>query len=160
MAIIVSNAISPSPSSACVNGVDRMSFFLAGIRSAFGPLVAALLADEKLSQRNIGCVLNLGGPAGLLGELPGGELLHAPSSERFLIAPGGTMVAVSALVIAHWPNRPVVFAALMLQGLTGGLSVQLSRRSAKVQSVVTSFCSTARGHRREYIGRAHSANCC
>jgi hypothetical protein len=31
------------------------------------------------------------------------------------------MVAVSRLVIAHSPNRPVVFAALMLQGLTGGL---------------------------------------
>jgi len=59
--------------------------------------------------------------AGLLSQLPGGELLDATRSKRFLIALGGTMVAVGAFLIALWPNRPVVFAVMVLQGLTGGL---------------------------------------
>src|SRR5262249_48321107 len=33
----------------------------------------------------------------------------------------GIVVALSALVIAVWPTLPVVFAALILQGLTGGV---------------------------------------
>jgi MFS family permease len=61
------------------------------------------------------------GFAGLLSQLPGGELLDATRSKRFLIALGGTVVAVGAFLIALWPNRPVVFAAVVLQGLTGGL---------------------------------------
>jgi MFS family permease len=57
----------------------------------------------------------------LLSQLPGGELLDTIRSKRFLIALGGIMVAVSALAIALRPTRPVVVAALVVQGLTGGL---------------------------------------
>src|SRR5260370_16982623 len=65
--------------------------------------------------------LTVGGLVGLLSQVPGGELLDANRSKRFLVALGGIVVAVSAFVIALWPSRPVVFAALVLQGLTGGL---------------------------------------
>ena len=34
---------------------------------------------------------------------------------------GRAVVGVSAFLIALWPNRPVVFAVVVLQGLTGGL---------------------------------------
>src|SRR5712671_6008026 len=122
MAVIASSdAIGASPSSTSLNGLDGTNFFLAGMQSGFGPFVAVLLADEKWTQQNIGFVLSLGGFAGLLSQLPAGELLDATRSKRFLIALGGTVVAVSAFLIALWPNRPVVFAALALQGLTGGL---------------------------------------
>jgi MFS family permease len=116
-----SDAVGPFPSSVSLNGLDGINFFLAGMQSGFGPFVAVLLADEKWSQENIGFVLSLGGAAGLLSQLPGGELLDTIRSKRFLIALGGIMVAVSALAIALRPTRPVVFAALALQGLTGGL---------------------------------------
>jgi MFS family permease len=56
----------------------------------------------------------------LLSQLPGGELLDASRSKRFLVALGGIIVAASALAIALWPSLPVVFAALVLQGITGG----------------------------------------
>src|SRR5258705_9371918 len=122
MAVIASpDAIGASPSSTSLNGLDGINFFLGGMQSGFGPFVAVLLADEKWTQQNIGFVLSLGGFAGLLSQLPAGELLDATRSKRFLIALGGTVVAVSAFLIALWPNRPVVFAALALQGLTGGL---------------------------------------
>jgi MFS family permease len=115
-----SDAIDASPSSTSLSGLDGVNLFLAGMQSGFGPFVAVLLADEKWTLQNIGFVLSASSLAGLLSQLPGGELLDATRSKRFLVALGGIMVAVSALVIALWPSLPVVFAALVLQGITGG----------------------------------------
>ena len=72
----------------------------AGIES----FVAVLLADEKWTQQNIGFVLTVSGLAGLLSQLPGGELLDASRSKRFLVALGAIVVAISALVIALLPS--------------------------------------------------------
>jgi MFS family permease len=116
-----SDAIDLSPSSASLSGLDGINFFLAGMQAGFGPFVAVLLADEKWTQQNIGFVLSVSGLAGLLSQLPGGELLDASRSKRFLLAFGAIVVAVSALVMALWPTLPVVFSALVLQGLTGGV---------------------------------------
>src|SRR6201984_3579695 len=116
-----SNAIDLSPSSTSLSGLDGINFFLAGMQAGFGPFVAVLLADEKWTQQNIGYVLSVSGLAGLLSQLPGGELLDASRSKRFLVAFGAIVVAVSALVLALWPTLPVVLAALVLQGLTGGV---------------------------------------
>jgi MFS family permease len=122
MAVIAStDAIGASPSSTSLHGLDAINFFLAGMQAGFGPFVAVLLADEKWTKQDIGFVLTVGGLVGLLSQVPGGELLDASRSKRLLVAVGGIMVAVSALVIAVWPSRPVVLAALVLQGLTGGL---------------------------------------
>jgi MFS family permease len=122
MAVIASSdAIGAPPSSTSLHGLDGINFFLAGMQSGFGPFVAVLLANEKWTQQDIGFVLTVGGLVGLLSQVPGGELLDASRSKRFLVALGGIVVAVSALVIALWPSRPVVLAALVLQGLTGGV---------------------------------------
>jgi MFS family permease len=91
------------------------------MQAGFGPFVAVLLADEKWTQQNIGYVLSVSGLAGLLSQLPGGELLDVSRSKRFLVALGAMAVAVSALAMALWPILPVVFAASVLQGLTGGV---------------------------------------
>jgi MFS family permease len=116
-----SDAIDLSPSSTSLSGLDRINFFLAGMQAGFGPFVAVLLADEKWTQQNIGYVLSVGGLAGLLSQLPGGELLDISRSKQFLVALGAIVVAVSALVMALWPILPVVFTASVLQGLTGGV---------------------------------------
>jgi MFS family permease len=115
-----SGALDISPSDASLSGLDWLNFFLAGMQSGFGPFVAVLLASEGLTQENIGFVLSAGGFAGLLSQLPGGELLDATRSKRFLVALGAGVVALSALAIAFWPKLPVAFTALVLQGLTGG----------------------------------------
>jgi MFS family permease len=116
-----SNAIDLSPSGTSLSGLDGINFFLAGMQAGFGPFVAVLLADAKWTQQNIGFVLSVSGLAGLLSQLPGGELLDAIRSKRFLVALGAIVVAVSALLMALWPILPVVFAASVLQGLTGGV---------------------------------------
>src|SRR4249919_486156 len=122
MAITASpEAIDVSPATTSRNGLDWVNFFLAGMQAGFGPFVAVLLADEKWTQQNIGFVLSVSGLAGLLSQLPGGELLDASRSKRLLVALGAIVVAVSALVIALWPILSVVFVALVLQGLTGGV---------------------------------------
>src|SRR6516165_1816919 len=116
-----SDAIDLSPSSTSLSGLDWVNFFLAGMQSGFGPFVAVLLADEKWTQENIGLVLSIGSFVGLFSQIPGGELLDLTRSKRFLVALGASVVAISALAIALWPTLPVVFAALVLQGLTGGI---------------------------------------
>src|ERR1700731_1428663 len=90
---------SPSPSHASLGGLDGVNFFLAGILAGFGPYLAAYLADQKWTQENIGFVLTASGLAGLLSQLPGGELLDTVRSQRALVALGASMVAVTALVI-------------------------------------------------------------
>ncbi len=116
-----SHTIDLSPSRTSLSSLDGLNFFLAGMQAGFGPFVAVLLADEKWTQQNIGYVLSVSGVAGLLSQLPGGELLDSSRSKRFLLALGAIVVAVSALVMALWPILPVVFAALVLQGLTSGV---------------------------------------
>ena len=103
-----------------MRGLDAVNLFLAGALSGFGPYVAAFLAEQNWTQPEIGFVLTAAGFAGLLSQLPGGELLDAIRSKRFAVALGATMVAAGALIIAVWPTFPLVLAALVLQGVTGG----------------------------------------
>ena len=103
-----------------MRGLDAVNLFLAGALSGFGPYVAVFLAEQKWTQQNIGFVLTAGGFAGLLSQLPGGELLDAIRSKQLVVALGAIMVAAGALIIALWPSFPLVLAALVLQGITGG----------------------------------------
>ena len=114
------DAIEPSPSGASLRGLDGVNLLLAGALSGFGPYVAAFLADQNWTQQRIGFVLTAGGFAGLLSQLPGGALLDAIRSKRIAVALGAGMVAAGALIIAVWPSFPLVLAALVLQGITGG----------------------------------------
>ena len=113
-------AIGPSPSGASLRGLDGVNLLLAGTLSGFGPYVAVFLADQNWTQQRIGLVLTAGGFAGLLSQLPGGALLDAIRSKRLAVALGAGMVAAGALIIAAWPSFPLVLAALVLQGITGG----------------------------------------
>lgn len=116
----LSDAIEPSPSDASLRSLDAVNLLLAGALSGFGPYVAVFLAEQDWTQQNIGFVLTVAGFAGLLTQLPGGQLLDAIRSKRIVVAIGATMVAAAALIIALWPSFPLVLAALVLQAITGG----------------------------------------
>jgi MFS family permease len=116
----VADAIEPSPAGASLRGLDGVNLFLAGALSGFGPYVAVFLADEKWTQQGIGFVLTAAGFAGLLSQIPGGEMLDAIRSKRIVVALGAIIVAAGALIIALRPTFPLVLAALVLQGITGG----------------------------------------
>jgi MFS family permease len=114
------DANEPSPSRSSLRGLDAVNLLLAGALSGFGPYVALFLAEQKWTQQNIGFVLTAAGLAGLLSQLPGGELLDAIRSKRLVVALGAITVAAGALIIALWPSFPLVLAGLVLQGITGG----------------------------------------
>ena len=103
-----------------LDGLDRVNFFLAAMLAGFGPYVAAYLASANWPRAEIGLVLSAGSVAGLLSQLPGGELLDKVRSKRAVIAIGTGIVIVSALLLAFWPSLPLVFIGLVLQGVTGG----------------------------------------
>src|SRR5262245_58947702 len=113
-------AAGPLPSNVSLSGLDGVNFVIAGMLAGFGPYVAAYLADHGWTPQNIGFVLTASGLAGLLSQLPGGELLDIARSKRAFVAAGAAIVAISAIIISFQPSFPLVFTALMLQGITGG----------------------------------------
>jgi MFS family permease len=109
-----------APSAQSLRALDGVNFFVAGILAGFGPFVAVFLGEQAWSQEEIGLVLSAGAVAGLLAQLPGGELLDAVQSKRLVVALGTVMVGLGALIIALWPAFAPVSVALVLQGVTGG----------------------------------------
>jgi MFS family permease len=110
----------PLPSSVSLGGLDGVNFVIAGMLAGFGPYVAAYLADQGWTPQNIGFVLTASGLAGLLSQLPGGELLDIVRAKRAFVAAGAAIVAISAIIISFEPSFPLVSTALVLQGITGG----------------------------------------
>src|SRR6516165_8508665 len=88
-----------SPTTASLYALDAVNFFLAGVLAGFGPYVAVYLAEQHWTQENIGLVLSAGALAGLLGQVPGGELLDSTRSKRVIVALGVLMVALSAMIL-------------------------------------------------------------
>ena len=101
-------------------GLDGVNFFLAAVLAGFGPYIAAYLAERNWAQTDIGFVLTASSIAGLLSQLPGGELLDKIHSKRAVIAVGTCIVMLSALIIALQPRLPLALVALVLQSATGG----------------------------------------
>ena len=116
----VSDTTDPSPSDASLRGLDAVNLLLAGALSGFGPFVAVFLAEQDWTQQNIGFVLTAAGFAGLLTQLPAGQLLDTIRSKQLVVALGATMVAAAAFIIACWPSFPLVLTALVLQAIIGG----------------------------------------
>ena len=118
---LTSTAADLSPSPASLYGLDGINFFLAGVLAGFGPYVAVYLADQKWTQDRIGFVLSASALAGLLSQVPGGELLDTIRSKRAIVALGVLVVALSAMIIEFQPTFPLVLIGLTLQGITGGV---------------------------------------
>jgi MFS family permease len=89
--------------------------------AGFGPYVAVYLADQKWTQEKIGFVLGASALAGLLSQVPGGELLDTTRSKRGIMALSVIVVALSAMIIEFRPTFPLVLIGLTLQGITGGI---------------------------------------
>jgi predicted MFS family arabinose efflux permease len=94
-----------TPSRRSLLALSWLNFFLAGMQSGFGPIAAAYLAAQQWTARDIGFVLSIGGIAGLVSQVPGGELLDAVRTKRLLIAIGVISIALSTLLFRLWPSR-------------------------------------------------------
>jgi MFS family permease len=118
---LTSTATDLSPTTASLHGLDVVNFFLGGVLAGFGPYVAVYLADQEWTQEKIGFVLSASALAGLVSQVPGGELLDTIRSKRTIVALGVLVVALSAMIIEFQSSFPLVLIGLTLQGITGGI---------------------------------------
>jgi MFS family permease len=97
-----------APSPASLRGLDWFVFFLADVQTGFGPFVAVYLTAQAWTQTDIGLALTIGGLVALAGQMPGGAIVDAARSERFVAAVSVGAIAASALALALAPVFPVV----------------------------------------------------
>jgi MFS family permease len=106
---------SPAPSVASLRALDWFVFFLADIQTGFGAFVSVYLTTQKWTQTDIGLVLTVGAFVGLIGQIPGGAIVDAARSERWVAAAAVAAVGISAFALAVSPIFVVVFTSRVLQ---------------------------------------------
>src|ERR1700729_871229 len=139
---------SPSPSLTSRRALDWFVFFLADVQTGFGAFVSVYLTTEKWTQTDIGLVLTAGAIVGLVGQIPGGAIVDAARSQRWVAAAAIAAVGISAFALAVSPIFAIVFVSRILQagascvlgpaiaaislGLVGqrGISARLGRNAA------------------------------
>lgn len=92
-------------------------FFVADVQTGFGPFVSVFLTAQHWTQIDIGLVLSAGGFVSLIGQMPGGALVDAARSERFVAALAIAAICISALAYAALPVFSVVLSASILHSL-------------------------------------------
>jgi predicted MFS family arabinose efflux permease len=106
-----------TPSQRSLRGLDWFIFFVADVQTGFGPFVSVYLTGQRWTQVDIGLVLSAAGFVSLIGQMPGGALVDAAKSERFVAGIAVAAICVSALVYAALPIFPMVLAASVLHAL-------------------------------------------
>ena len=104
----------PHPSRQSQRGLDWFIFFLADVQTGFGPFVAVYLTTQKWTQAEIGLILSIGGMVGLIGQMPGGAIIDAARSERFVAGLAVATIGIAALAYAGWPIFPIIALAAFL----------------------------------------------
>jgi MFS family permease len=106
---------SPGPSLTSRRALDWFVFFLADVQTGFGAFVSVYLTTEKWTQTDIGLVLTAGAVVGLVGQIPGGAIVDAARSERWVAAAAVAAVGISAFALAMSPIFVIVFSSRILQ---------------------------------------------
>ncbi len=106
-----------APSRRSLRGLDWFIFFVADVQTGFGPFVSVYLTTQRWTQVDIGLVLSVAGFASLIGQMPGGALVDAVRSERFVAGIAIVAVCVSALTYAVVPVFPLILAGSVLHAL-------------------------------------------
>lgn len=115
------DARGPLPHAESLHALDWLNFFLAALLMGFGPFVAVKLADRGWVPANIGLVLTASGVAGLLTQVPAGELIDVSRSKRMLVGMATTAITSGVLVFGLRPDFPSVFAGALIQGTAGSV---------------------------------------
>jgi MFS family permease len=100
-----------------LRGLDWFVFFVADVQTGFGPFVSVFLTTQKWTQVDIGLVLSISGFVSLFGQMPGGALVDAARSERFVAGVAVTAICFSALAYAALPIFPMVLSAAVVHAL-------------------------------------------
>jgi MFS family permease len=103
------------------NALDWVNFFLAALLTGFGPFVSVHLANRSWTPEAIGLVLTVSGLAGLIGQIPAGELIDMVRSKRALIGAGTAAAALALLLFGLRSDFPSVVTAALIQGVAGSV---------------------------------------
>ncbi len=103
-----------APSRRSLRGLDWFVFFVADVQTGFGPFVSVYLTAQRWTQVDIGLVLSAAGFVSLIGQMPGGALVDAARSQRFVAGVAIAAICVSALTYAALPIFPTVLAGAIL----------------------------------------------
>ncbi len=106
-----------APSRASLRGLDWFIFFVADVQTGFGPFISVYLTAQRWTQFDIGLVLSAAGFVSLLGQMPGGAIVDAARSERFVAGVAIVTICISALTYAAMPIFPIVLAGSILHAL-------------------------------------------
>jgi MFS family permease len=116
-----------------LHALDWLNFFLAALLAGFGPFVAVHLADRGWDAANFGFVLTVSGLAGLITQVPGGELVDLVRSRRALVGVGAAAVAVDLVLFGLRPD----FASVVTAGVIHERGRKHSRRRSAWASLGT-----------------------
>jgi MFS family permease len=115
------NTSNVGPALESLRALDWLNFFLAAVLVGFGPFVPVHLAENGWAPASIGFALTIGGLAGLLTQVPAGELIDMVKSKRALVGAGTVAAALALLILALRPDFPSVAAAAVIQGAAGSI---------------------------------------
>lgn len=104
-----------------LHALDWLNFFLAALLMGLGPFLASSLSARGWAPSNIGFVLTVSGIAGLLTQVPAGELIDMAKSKRALIGTGTAAVTLALLIFGLRSDFPSIFTAAVLQGTSGSI---------------------------------------
>src|SRR5262245_36282848 len=110
-----------TPPIVSLRGFGWLNLLLAALLMGFGPFIGLYLADRGWVPANIGLVLTTVALAGLLTQVPAGELIDMIKRKRVLVGAGIAAVALGLLILGLRPDISWVFAAAVLQGVAGSI---------------------------------------
>src|SRR5262249_50376314 len=87
----------------------------------FGPYVALYLADRGWGSTDIGLVLTVGGLAGLLTQVPAGDVIDTAESKRALVGTATVALTLALLIFVLRPDLPSALVAAVIQGTAGSI---------------------------------------
>ena len=102
-----------------LKALDWLNFFLAALLMGFGPFVAVHLAENGWAPASIGAILTISGLAGLMTQVPAGELIDVIESKRALFGTAAATAALALTIFALRSDFPSVSGAAVVQGAVG-----------------------------------------
>jgi MFS family permease len=115
------DAAGAAPPVDSLRALDWLNFLLAALLMGFGPFVGLHLAGQGWMPANVGLVLTVSGLAGLLTQIPAGELIDMVKSKRALVGAGAAAITLGILLLGLRPDFSSVFAAAVMQGMAGSV---------------------------------------
>jgi MFS family permease len=138
--------------------LNGLNFFIAAVQAGFGPFIAVWLTEQGWTETELGLTLSIGTFAALLGQLPGGILVDALHTKRFVASGAMAVTGLSAIALGLFPSLQVVWGAEV------GNSLASCVMTPAIAALTLSLCGhegfgERLGHNTRYaaIGNAASA---